>query len=496
LHHAATKKLGRSASTLRAAVLVSLLTSLGCAGHSAKTLEARNALDAGQPEKALKLYNEELKVESEKDLPKDTSGDAALLLLDRAVILQQLGLHELSARDLQVADKQVEMLDFSRSTADEIGKYLFSDDTGPYKSPPYEKLMINTINMVNYLVRGDLNGARIEARRFAVMQKYLKETGSTAASLLGAGSYLAGFTFELSGEPQEAMRYYDEALQYGAFHTLDEAIVRLSSRASYRTPRITEVLKRHPTQPSGPAAVTHPGSPTAQPSAAPASERTGDAADATTTAKPGTAAETEGEVLIVISYGRVPAKIAERVPIGLALTYASGALSPSDHAQANALAAQGLVSWVNYPTLGKARGTYGAAKCSVDKELQPLDGVPVDQHAIQAWEAEKGAVIASAITRMIARIIAGKAVETAVESSGGDGLLGLVLGLATQATLTAADTPDTRSWATLPARMAFGRVRVPAGTHTVELTASGVVLRRTLVVKPRGFSAISLTVLR
>jgi hypothetical protein len=40
---------------------------------------------------------------------------------------------------------------------------FFSGSSGKYQSPPYEKLMINTMNMVNYLVRGDLNGARIEA---------------------------------------------------------------------------------------------------------------------------------------------------------------------------------------------------------------------------------------------------------------------------------------------------------------------------------------------
>lgn len=466
-----------------------LLAQVGCAGHSARTLEARNALDAGQPEKALQLYNEELEVDSEKDLPEDTGGDAALLLLDRAVILQQLELHELSARDLQIADKQVEMLDFSRSTADEIGKYLFSDDTGPYKAPPYEKLMVNTINMVNYLVRGDLNGARIEARRFAVMQKYLKDNESPAAALLGAGSYLAGFTFELSGEPQVAMRYYDEALQYGKFRTLEDAIVRLSSRASYRTPRITEVLGRNSLKgsPTGNSTVGAGG-------VTPGAIAPGPAASEVSASSPPAAKsdDTHGEVLVVISYGRVPAKKAERVPIGLALTYASGALSPNDHAQANALAAQGLVTWVNYPSLGKPRGKYSTASYSINRAAQPLDAVPIDEHAIEAWNAQKGAVIASAITRMITRVIAGKAAQKA----GGDGVLGLILSLTTQATLTATDTPDTRSWATLPARIALGRLRVPAGTHTVELRVSGEILRKTVVVKPRGFTAVNLTVLR
>src|SRR5690606_42032436 len=53
-------------------------------------------------------------------------------------------------------------------------------------------------------------------------------------------------------------------------------------------------------------------------------------------------------------------------------------------------------------------------------------------------------------------------------------LLGVLLSLGTQAALTAADTPDTRSWATLPARIAIGRVTVPPGEHEVVLQAQNV----------------------
>ena len=42
------------------------------------------------------------------------------------------------------------------------------------------------------------------------------------------------------------------------------------------------------------------------------------------------------DVLILVSFGRVPPKEPRRIPIGLALTLASSALSPNDHARANA----------------------------------------------------------------------------------------------------------------------------------------------------------------
>ncbi|HVU01356.1 MAG TPA: hypothetical protein VHE30_06375 [Polyangiaceae bacterium] len=449
---------------------------LGCAGHAAETEGARNALDAGRPKEALRLLNERLDVASAKDAPAKISGDASLFLLDRAMVLQEVASesrerapaeYQWSSRDLELADKQIEVLDLSRGAMADIGRYLFSDDTGAYKAPTYEKLMINTMNLVSYLVRADLNGARIEARRLAVMQKFVAEHENQGASLTGPGSYLAGFAFEKSGKPDEALRFYDEALQYGAFESLSDPVKRLLAIGSYRTPRLREVAGER-------KADAAPDAPPAEPSSPPPDDES-------------------GEILVVVNFGRVPAKVAKRIPIGLALTYVSGALSPTDASRANYLAAQGLVTWVNYPELGKGRGAYETPGFALDGAWQRLEGtLAVDEEARKAWEDAKGAVIASAITRMITRVAAGEAVR---RGSGG-GIVGALLSLGTQATLTAVDTPDTRSWATLPARVAIGRVRVAPGTHWVDLEARGVRKRQAVTIAPRGFAVLNLTVLR
>jgi hypothetical protein len=447
----------------RTSVLLSALLA-GCAGHAARTEGARTALDEGAPEQALELLDEELDVKSPAELPEKVGGDNALLLLDRAMVLQQVAStsaapstknYALSSRDLEIADKQVEVLDLSRGAVDDIGKYLFSDSTGPYKAPTYEKLMVNTMNMVNYLVRGDLNGAKVEARRLAVMQKFIDGHEGHGASLSGPGSYLAGFAFEKSDDASEALRFYDEALEYGHYPSLGDAVARLSKSASYRSPRLTEAL--------------HDAGNDAAPPA------------------------DSGELLIVIGYGRVPAKIAKRIPIGLALTLVSGALSPNDVSKANYLAAQGLVTWVNYPELGRPRGEYGTPGFALDGSWQELEGaLAVDEEARHAWDEAKGTVVASAITRLIARVATGEIVR---QSTGG-GVVGALLSLGTQATLTAVDTPDTRSWSTLPARIAIGRVRLPAGKHYIDLQARGVRRRRTVDIAPGGWAVLNMTVLR
>jgi len=452
----------------RFALLVSLAGPMaGCAGHAAQTKAARSALDAGQPKAALAELNDKLDVKSSDEMPKTLTGDNVLFLLDRAMVEHQLGRYDWVSRDLEASDKQLLVLDFSRGSSDELGKYLFSDDTGPYRAPAYEKLLVNTINMQSYLARGNLEGARVEARRLSVLAEYFKNAGQGSKAFVAPGSYLAGFIFEKSDKPDEALRYYDEALAQTKLPSLTSAVQRLALQSSYRSPRIEE-LARAEKGVATPAAVGKEAK----------------------SAEPG---QEPAEILVIVNYGRVPEKIAERLPIGLALTYASGAISPTDASRANRLAAQGLVTWVNYPRLGKGRGAWTNPTFSLDGKWQSLDGaLAVDVAAEQAWNEVKGKVIASAITRTITRLAAGEIASRTTKNQ----LLGLLLSLGTQATMTAMDTPDTRSWSTLPGRIAIGRVQVPAGTHVVELGIDREIRREKVTLKPGGWAAIVHTVLR
>lgn len=489
---------------------------LACAGHSARTKDARDALNAGSPQRALASINQQLEVESEKQLPAETDGDQALLLLDRALVLQQLEQYQLSARDLETADKQVEMLDFSRSTADEIARYVFSDDSGPYKAPPYEKLMLNTMNMVNYLVQGNLSGARIEARRFAIMQKYLKDNANAGADLLGPGSYLAGFIFEKSKDPSSAILYYDEALRATPFKSLEAAVIDLAGQVPRPPEHIKKVLDgvhAPATQeaPSGgnasnqsaqahgpllagldaksaaPAGAPVPGTDTTRIDPAAADTPASDAAasDAAAQAAP------DAELLLVLSYGRVPAKEAVRLPIGLALKEVGDALAPQQRTLAEQRAtAKAAVTWVNFPTLPKPTPIAYLGHAKVDGQELIVDVVSVDDLVVSAWNRAKGGVIASAITRAVTRAIAGETAEKV-----GGGVWGTLISLVGQGTMAAADTPDTRSWATLPARIGIARIKVPAGKHEIELTAGKYANKYSVDLPPGGWKALTLTAL-
>ncbi len=439
-------------------LLVLLVGQAGCGGHESRVQSALEALDRGAPAEAVAELNDEMDVDRAEDLPA-LEGDNALLLLDRGNILLGMDRYKLSARDLGVADKSIDLLDMTRGAVDDLGKYLFSDDAGPYKAPAYEKLLINTINMMNYLALRDLTGAKVEARRLAIMQKYLRDHEEETA-LIGLGSYLAGLAFEKSGSREEALLYYDDALRYAQYPSLRDPLRRLT-RGEPRTPGIEALL--------GEAEPLPPLSETG-----------------------------EAELVVVVGFGRVPRKIPQRLPIGLALTLLADDISPHDRAQANALAAKGLVTWVNYPTLAPGRGGYAIPSFHLNGRRQTLEqAIDVEREVRAAWKKVEGTVILSALTRTIARVVAGEAAQGATEAlTDKESPLGLLVGLATAATLSATDTPDTRAWSTLPARIAIARQRVKAGTHEVVISARGQVKRARVTVRPGGWAFVPMMVLR
>ena len=458
---AAKRLLARVRAVAPVVALVAMPWLTGCGGHSARTLQMRTALDAGNAKGAIHELNEELDVKDAKDLPADIKGDNAILVLDRASIQQGAGEFPLSKRDFEAADKSIDMLDLARNAADSIGEYVFSGSVGRYQAPPYEKLMINTLNMLNYLETKDLNGARIEARRLSVIQKYYRESLDQKNNpVLGLGSMLAGFTYEKSGEIDEALRYYDESLAFTGFGTLGESVRRIAPQGSFRSPRIKSLLNDGQKESPGSAAAN----------------------------------DDTGEVLFVVGYGRVAHKIPNRIPIGLALTYFASSIQPNDAAAANKLAAQGLVTWINFPSLAPGRGKWDIPTCNLDGEYVQLEeAVDVDHEVRTEWKKIEGKIIVSAITRLIARAAVGQGIQTA---AGRDNIIGILASLGTQATLTALDTPDTRSWETLPARVAVARMRLPPGRHSIVIDARGWKRTQEVVVEKNSWQVVSLMALR
>ena len=175
----------------------------------------------------------------------------------------------------------------------------------------------------------------------------------------------------------------------------------------------------------------------------------------------------------------------------------SGIISPGDAAQANELAAKGLVTWINFPRLGKSRGRHSIPEVWVDGRPHTVEhALDIEAEVRKEWDEREPTLVLSAITRMITRVLAGEAVDAAVGAASDSGIVGLLAGLATSATLTAADTPDTRSWSTLPSNVAIARLRLRPGEHTVQLRVRGVMKEYRVTTRPGDWQAVVMTALR
>ena len=112
----------------------------------------------------------------------------------------------------------------------------------------------------------------------------------------------------------------------------------------------------------------------------------------------------------------------------------------------------------------------------------------------------KGTLMVAASVRMIARALIAEGTEAAGKGAGAGGVGGLLMGLAVEGALTAADTPDTRSWVTLPAKIFVTRAEMVPGEHTVTIILSGKGGTKTITKKINmpagGFVVLPVSALR
>lgn len=314
---------------------------------------------------------------------------------------------------------------------------------------------------------GDMEGARVESRRLRIMQKYLADEKSEQAALLDLGSYLAGLAFEAGGQTENALSFYADAVGIRSYDSLVEPIKRLASCSSYKNDNIEKFIADN----GGPF-----------PQCTPQPEGT-------------------GTLIVAASSGLVPRKTAVRIPIGAAVAIAGALLMPEHITDLNRLIARGLVTWINFPSMKVPQTVFSDTSISINGKVSPSEHASnITEKVIAAWESIKPKLIAAAIVRMVTRMIAGLATEAAVTKASGNAIGGLLAGLAVQGTMTAFDTPDTRSWTTLPATVRITRMQVPAGEHEIEVIFKGNAgqekITRRAAVSASGYSVVYVSSMR
>jgi hypothetical protein len=424
-----------------------VITTLGCATYS-ETLQATvNAVDQGNYTAAIQEMSRKIGSPPNESIPADLPVDGPLWLLERGTLLQATAAFEFSARDWTAADDGLEWLDLSANGLATIGRYIYSDDVGPYRAPPSERLALNALNSLNYLTRGDLSGAAVEARRYTVMRDYLDSQAVEARSPLGA--YLAGFVFEQRGEGDRALRYYDEALAAGAPESaLAAPVARLTRLFPYRTPRLSALARQEavgPNQGMG------------------------------------------AELLLVIATGRVPPKRPKRIPVGAAIgiagVYFTGDLKVLDRS---------AMKVVSYPALGP--GVSGDTIRGIEIDGKTATATVVANFSAQVrreYKELEPRILAAALSRLLVRAATAEGVRAA--SRGKDDWVGALTANLVEAAMVAGDRPDTRSWTLLPGRVAVVRARLSSGSHTVRVQLQGGTREFEVDVPERGFVTLVVT---
>ena len=215
--------IGGEKSILNLLFLLAIVASAaGCATYQGKVADARNAIAAQSPDKAVQLL---------KPLAEKEGDDQLVYLLDYATALQLNGNYKESAHQFSSAEKIADIQDY-HSLSKVTTSLLLSEEMVQYKGDDFEKVFINAMNAINYLNLGELDEALVETRRLNEILYKMKYEGKK--------NYDQNpFAFYLSAMIWEAGRNWDDAyIAYKAayalvpdYKPLHEDLVRSAIRA-------------------------------------------------------------------------------------------------------------------------------------------------------------------------------------------------------------------------------------------------------------------------
>jgi hypothetical protein len=218
------------------AAIALLLT--GCAGdYIARTAGYRHAYESYQYPPAIQGFGGEVK-----------SGpqiDQLLAMMDEGMVLHAAGKFEESIQVLARADKLSEQLDFV-SVSEEAKVLISSERERAYRGEDFEKLMISTLQALNYAQLGKDEDALVEVRRVNERMQRMISEEKKPYEQLAVARYLAAVLWEDQGHADDAFIDYAAANGLaGDLGTLAEPLVRLAKETG-RDQALNELRRQYP----------------------------------------------------------------------------------------------------------------------------------------------------------------------------------------------------------------------------------------------------------
>jgi hypothetical protein len=379
---------------------------------------------------------------------KDSDSSQLLYLMEKAMILDRMGQRDKSRKLLIDADKLADKL-YTVSVSKTAASFVLNDAATDYSGEDYEKVAIHTQLALSFLADGNLESARVQARKINAKLAELNQAYDSNKNRYGEDAfaiYLAGMIYEARGEWDDAIIDYTKALALyedsyrifvrgGVPENLVQSLYALLIKRN-RSDRISLLEKKYPAILKDQIAAKNKG-------------RDDDF----------------GEVAVIHEIGNIAVKVPEEfvMPFGKQVI---------------------RFSW---PVIRRPGGRAVLRDSGVELEGQGYfqsDNVQ-DMDAIASVCLEDRRL--RMVTKQAARLLAkGQLTEQAYQNFGPLG------GIAANVYSVVSETADTRGWTLLPEAYSVTRLRLKPGTHTIRIKTGGRQTRIEKVEVKKG----KLTILR
>ena len=342
--------------------------------------------------------------------------DRLLYHLDLAAVLHEAQSYEESDKRFSAAQERMDEL-FTQSASAHVGRLLVNDLTVPYQPAVYERMLTYYYRAMNFLSRGDIQGALVEANKAVFYLDHLSDKNASHWQNDPFVQYFMSLVFESAGK-------------------LDDARIA-RSRASQANSQAVEALRAKQALPEG-----------------------------------------WGEVVVVHANGIVPLKKSQTFQVGWnQIWFWSNSVAEGDYRMSpevqNAIYAGLLGESITlaYPVLEEQPFYITNSEVVTERgQIYPTQLLGNISNAIQTDLKEReAATLLRTAMRVAAKRIAAVQARHAVEKSSDDKNTGDLAELFVNILGAATEKADTRQWFTLPAQFRVTRFQVPAGAQDITL---------------------------
>lgn len=179
----------------------------------------------------LREKNYERAIEELRPLAEKDGDDQLLYLLNLGMAYHLAGKWDESIQTLLKADTIAEIKDYI-SLSREAGSVLLNDGLLQYKGDDYEKVLIHIYLSLNFLMKNDLDGALVEARRVNEILQRFRDESKRNYEQSSLAFYLSGMVWEANRDWDSAyIAYNDTYKHYKENDFLKEDLLRLAKKA-------------------------------------------------------------------------------------------------------------------------------------------------------------------------------------------------------------------------------------------------------------------------